>query len=194
MSMDIKEILDKLTDKSAPVRAELADFVEKYVEDDGNQIHNGAREIAEDVTPANQATKQELRTEIKFPPLHVRGRAINNSFAKGGGGIQEKPGNQSASVNKLYNTGLSQNDRKRLGKDDKSTKVSAKYVDGPVKSEPCNSCTMFRDPDEEDLNPGPGSCTAVRGLIEPLGHCDFYKAKSSANDIAMDTQIVFDRA
>src|SRR5437879_2970406 len=48
----------------------------------------------------------------------------------------------------------------------KSTKQKVHYKSGPVTNNPCKSCSMFR---------APNSCTAVFGVISPMGHCKLYK-------------------
>jgi phage-related protein (TIGR01555 family) len=64
----------------------------------------------------------------------------------------------------------------------KLKKNKAKYTDGPVEHEPCDECTMWREPDR---------CTAVRGTIEPKGHCKLFEpvtAKDQVPPVSVDPQ------
>jgi 8-oxo-dGTP pyrophosphatase MutT (NUDIX family) len=58
--------------------------------------------------------------------------------------------------------------------DEKITKASARYTDGPVDFEPCRRCEMYRD----------YFCTAVVGEISPNGHCKLWEPDD--HDPAMD--------
>ena len=53
-----------------------------------------------------------------------------------------------------------------FGKAEKSTKIEANYQDSPKGEEHCDDCTMFIEP---------SSCTAVKGVISPVGWCKFFK-------------------
>lgn len=64
---------------------------------------------------ANEATEKELRTTIKFPPPRAGGgnsRAINTSFANGGGGTREKALKKASEAEAFENSGgLTKKDR-----------------------------------------------------------------------------------
>jgi hypothetical protein len=51
--------------------------------------------------------------------------------------------------------------------DSKMAKAEARYIDGPVDTEPCKRCSMYRDL----------YCTAVVGEISPNGHCKLWESK-----------------
>ncbi len=60
--------------------------------------------------------------------------------------------------------------------DEKIPKVEARYTNGPVDTEPCNRCSMYRDL----------FCTAVVGEISPNGHCKLWESdgRQPAQDAA----------
>lgn len=55
------------------------------------------------------------------------------------------------------------------------SKAEAGYVDGPVKTEPCKDCVMFREDEGADLD---DRCTLVSGDISARGHCKHFSAKT----------------
>ena len=50
--------------------------------------------------------------------------------------------------------------------EEKSTKQVAHYQDHPHNGHICENCTMWRPPQ---------GCSAVKGIINPNGWCDYFK-------------------
>lgn len=125
---------------------------------------------AEDAAESG-GSRRLLRATIKYPPKPAGGgeRAISHSMEEGGAGrtLREAP--------EARRFGLTSHDAK-------VTKEEARYVDGPVQDEPCNSCTMFSLP---------GVCSEVEGRISPGGHCRYWAERKVG---AVDEKIALDRA
>jgi len=50
----------------------------------------------------------------------------------------------------------------------KTSKDGAQYIVYTPKKEKCKACSMFRSP---------ASCTLVKGIISPQGHCKYWEKK-----------------
>ena len=137
------------------------------------------------------ASRALLRSTIKYPPDSAGKtgvRAINVAMAEGGveGSLKYAPKAQEFenSGGRITHAGDEAEDAPSLSKRD------ARYSDGPVSSEPCEACSMFRPGQSQDVN----HCSLVQGVIRARGHCSKWRSGTgdearplvAADSIALD--------